>query len=573
MSQSQSEGALISVRLVVVDHYMSEPVAGLDPLVSDFRGYNIRKVPIIRVFGSTSAGQKVCLHLHGIFPYLYVPLPDREQEGFVYRLAASLDKAINISMNQGSSNVQHVYKAMKVSGIPMYGYHPKQHSFVKIFFYNPFMVKRAADLLAGGAVMNKVLQPHESHINIELQFMMDYNLQGMNQVHLRHCMFRQGKLHDEFDDIEPFFPPPFRHQSSHGETEDFKETSILSSPYSDLMKDPPDQRYFYVDELDERLKLPLDVTRQSTSELELDAVAVDILNHQDLTGSSMNPGLVALWDDERERRRKLGMSDPLTPPGSPPRPSEAFQSSESEKFWYERFLNIIKEKKLTDGRTESQDSSDPDATVNLARKLRPQVYAAETPERELDFLPSATQLEPHVPTLSESRLDSSGLPVTPRPGSRASSREQFYDDDSLADQTIVDEEVIASQIGSEVELNEEDNDLVNLLADLATEANECDNGNGADSDQDIFSESENSQSPCPKLSQKSSTSAMKKSSQTISEVADEDDENETLEMSQAVWDTDDNWDELDKTLMEDFARDLDEKSAPDAANDMEDMFK
>merc|ERR1712183_369615 len=109
-----------------------------------------------------------------------------------------------------------------------------------------------------------------------------------------------------------------------------------------------------------------------------------------------------------------------------------------------------------------------------------------------------TQLESHVPTLSESRLDSSSLPVTPRPGSRSRSREQFYDDDSLADQTIVDEEVIASQIGSEVELNEEDNDLVNLLADLATEATECDNGNGADSDQDIFSESENSQSPCPK---------------------------------------------------------------------------
>jgi len=574
MSQSQSEGVLISVRLVVVDHYMSEPVAGLDPLVSDFRGYNIRKVPIIRVFGSTTAGQKVCLHLHGIFPYLYVPLPDKEQEGFVYRLAASLDKAINISMNQGSSNVQHVYKAMKVSGIPMYGYHPKQHSFVKIFFYNPYMVKRAADLLAGGAVMNKVLQPHESHINIELQFMMDYNLQGMNQVHLRHCMFRQGKLHDEFDDIEPFFSHPDRHQSSRQSPEDSKETSILPSPCSDLMKDPPDQRYFHVDELDESLKLPLDVTRQSTSELELDAVAADILNHQDLTGSSMNPGLVALWDDERERRRKLGMSDPLTPPGSPPRPTAAFQSSESEKFWYERFLNIIEEKKLADGRTESQDYSDPDATVNLARKLRPQVYAAETPERELGYLPSATQLESHVPTLSESRLDSSGFPVTPRPVSRLSSREQFYDDDSLADQTIVDEEVIASQIGLEVELNEEDNDLVDLLVDLATEAKVSDKGDGAESDQDIFSESEKSQTPCPKKqSQKSSAGSVKKSSQTISEVTDDDDENETLEMSQAVWDTDDNWDKLDKTLMEDFVRDLEETSAPDMANDIEDMFK
>ena len=59
----------------------------------------------------------------------------------------------------------------------MYGYHPKQHTFIKIYLYNPFMVKRASDLLQHGAVMNKVLQPHESHTNIVLQFFMDYNLQ------------------------------------------------------------------------------------------------------------------------------------------------------------------------------------------------------------------------------------------------------------------------------------------------------------------------------------------------------------------------------------------------------------
>ena len=59
----------------------------------------------------------------------------------------------------------------------MYGYHAKQHTFIKIYLYNPFMVKRASDLLQHGAVMNKVLQPHESHTNIVLQFFMDYNLQ------------------------------------------------------------------------------------------------------------------------------------------------------------------------------------------------------------------------------------------------------------------------------------------------------------------------------------------------------------------------------------------------------------
>lgn len=29
-------------------------------------------LPIIRVFGATESGQKVCAHIHGAFPYLYV---------------------------------------------------------------------------------------------------------------------------------------------------------------------------------------------------------------------------------------------------------------------------------------------------------------------------------------------------------------------------------------------------------------------------------------------------------------------------------------------------------------------
>ena len=41
----------------------------------------ILKVPVLRLFGATPAGQVACLHLHGIFPYLYVPLPEGEKEG------------------------------------------------------------------------------------------------------------------------------------------------------------------------------------------------------------------------------------------------------------------------------------------------------------------------------------------------------------------------------------------------------------------------------------------------------------------------------------------------------------
>ena len=62
---------------------------------------------------------------------------------------------------------------------------------LQIYFYNYYILKRASDLLAGGSVLNQSLQPHESHVPFELQFLMDYNLQGMNLIHLRHVLFRQ----------------------------------------------------------------------------------------------------------------------------------------------------------------------------------------------------------------------------------------------------------------------------------------------------------------------------------------------------------------------------------------------
>ena len=67
---SQSREALISVRLVVADHYMAAPVLGLDPLASPFTGVAIKRLPVIRLFGSTVSGQR----LHGIFHNIYVPM-------------------------------------------------------------------------------------------------------------------------------------------------------------------------------------------------------------------------------------------------------------------------------------------------------------------------------------------------------------------------------------------------------------------------------------------------------------------------------------------------------------------
>lgn len=66
---------LFRVRLNCVDHYQAIPTPYDPQLRRDVRAsqrHNEPKVPVIRVFGSTETGQKVCAHIHGAFPYLYI---------------------------------------------------------------------------------------------------------------------------------------------------------------------------------------------------------------------------------------------------------------------------------------------------------------------------------------------------------------------------------------------------------------------------------------------------------------------------------------------------------------------
>ncbi|XP_010768314.1 DNA polymerase zeta catalytic subunit-like isoform X1 [Notothenia coriiceps] len=63
---------------------------------------------------------------------------------------------------------------------------------MKIYLYNPRMVKRVCELLQSGAVMNKMYQPHEGHIPYLLQLFIDFNLYGMNLLNLGAVKFRSS---------------------------------------------------------------------------------------------------------------------------------------------------------------------------------------------------------------------------------------------------------------------------------------------------------------------------------------------------------------------------------------------
>jgi DNA polymerase zeta len=58
-------------------------------------------------------GKKVCLHLHGVFPYLLVKAPTDEIR-YGEQLAHSLDMAINLTFEKGDKETKHVYNIQLV---------------------------------------------------------------------------------------------------------------------------------------------------------------------------------------------------------------------------------------------------------------------------------------------------------------------------------------------------------------------------------------------------------------------------------------------------------------------------
>lgn len=48
---------MFAVRLVTADYYLASPVKDLDVCYSEFRKSDVKKVPVVRIFGATPAGQ------------------------------------------------------------------------------------------------------------------------------------------------------------------------------------------------------------------------------------------------------------------------------------------------------------------------------------------------------------------------------------------------------------------------------------------------------------------------------------------------------------------------------------
>lgn len=187
------------VRLDCVDHYQSragpfDPPLPTDGLAPDQPADS--DVPVIRVFGSTAAGQKACVHFHGLFPYLYVeyagsPSPDLVDE-YVRELQVAIDHALAASYRRGDLRAggRYVARITLVKGVPFYGYHVGYKYFLKIYILNPSTMTRLAEMLRQGAIMGTIFQPYEAHLDFILQWMVDYNLYGCGYIDCRQAFPR-----------------------------------------------------------------------------------------------------------------------------------------------------------------------------------------------------------------------------------------------------------------------------------------------------------------------------------------------------------------------------------------------
>ena len=62
----------LSVCIQCVDFVSRPPIPGCDD-TTGWRGAVFGRVPVLRVFGRATNGESVCVHVHKVYPYFYIP--------------------------------------------------------------------------------------------------------------------------------------------------------------------------------------------------------------------------------------------------------------------------------------------------------------------------------------------------------------------------------------------------------------------------------------------------------------------------------------------------------------------
>ncbi|ORX46865.1 ribonuclease H-like protein [Piromyces finnis] len=194
MAKSNEE--IFSFRIVDADHYVTKPNKFMDISYSSLYKEELNQVPILRIFGVTKFGQKCCIHIHQVYPYIYIKyagsLDPEKVHDYMIKLFHAINQVLNMTNSNSKTkiNLHHVYNIELIQGIPFYGFYHNYEHFLKISLLNPDFKKKLITALEKGLIFGKVFQPYEGHIPFKLQAFIDNYLSGFDFIHLKNIHFR-----------------------------------------------------------------------------------------------------------------------------------------------------------------------------------------------------------------------------------------------------------------------------------------------------------------------------------------------------------------------------------------------
>eukprot|EP00054_Salpingoeca_dolichothecata_P028788 m.221503 g.221503 ORF g.221503 m.221503 type:complete len:1095 (-) comp26313_c0_seq5:63-3347(-) len=170
-----------------LDHVLGDPIQGMP-------GGKVRPVPIVRMFGVTERGHSVLCHVHGFFPYFYVPAPP----GFEPSHCTDFLKTLNVE----AMKVCH-YKDVKVVVLAVrlvqkesiYGFHGnRKKPFLCITVAQHRLISSCKRVLEQGLKIGDLphhaYEVYETNLEYNIRFMADLDIVGCNWIELK-----PGKYH------------------------------------------------------------------------------------------------------------------------------------------------------------------------------------------------------------------------------------------------------------------------------------------------------------------------------------------------------------------------------------------
>jgi DNA polymerase elongation subunit (family B) len=286
------------MRLIEVEPLTAPPVAGLDEMWNTLDAKPIKKVPLLRLYGTTPAGQKCSVTVHNAYPYFFVNIPEsvlqqhdtyEKLAGYATQFAHALNRATQLNLASKSLDAQYIHMISVVQAKPFYGYSPDHELYFKIFLYNPLLVTRVTTLLRNKTVMGVAFRIFESHIPYNLQFFIDYKIYGMGYINFSQVKYRLPLPEPRNRPRIILNDSVYRSASQGALCLDLHTNSSVSNAMCLL------------------------IPKDTQSELEVDVDVSFILEPSSGDFSSPNtshmalpeqlvPSLTYIWDDERQRR-------------------------------------------------------------------------------------------------------------------------------------------------------------------------------------------------------------------------------------------------------------------------------